>query len=231
MARGDQIYVMREFVGLDGVYQHHGIDCGDGTVIHYRKTDVAEISRTSMASFAGGKPVYVKHYAVCYVPDAVVQRAESRLGERKYNLIANNCEHFANWCKTGVNESAQLANFGLDVSKISDFGLRQLITEATDSGDPNRAIKLAQQAMQNIAIAEASLQPQYQQAQTEMNTWHQVALLALNQGKEAVARAALQRKVEAKKAAASVKAQLDQLEVLKEPLQRNQRLLQQVVVQ
>ncbi len=30
MARGDQVYVYREFFSLDGVYEHHGIDCGDG---------------------------------------------------------------------------------------------------------------------------------------------------------------------------------------------------------
>ena len=37
MARGDQIYVMRPLINMDGVYEHHGIDCGDGTVIHYYK--------------------------------------------------------------------------------------------------------------------------------------------------------------------------------------------------
>ncbi|NEO49276.1 MAG: NC domain-containing protein, partial [Moorea sp. SIO4A3] len=37
MARGDQIYVFQKFLNFEGVYQHHGIDCGDGSVIHYRK--------------------------------------------------------------------------------------------------------------------------------------------------------------------------------------------------
>lgn len=41
-------------------------------------------------------------------PEETVQRAESRLGERKYNLATNNCEHFAIWCKTGVSESSQV---------------------------------------------------------------------------------------------------------------------------
>jgi hypothetical protein len=26
MARGDQIYVFREFLNLQGIYEHHGID-------------------------------------------------------------------------------------------------------------------------------------------------------------------------------------------------------------
>jgi hypothetical protein len=37
-----------------------------------------------------------------------MRRAESRLEERKYHLIFNNCEHFASWCKTGVEDSKQV---------------------------------------------------------------------------------------------------------------------------
>jgi hypothetical protein len=57
MARADQIYVMRPLVGIDGVYQHHGIDYGDGSIIHYRKTgDQAIISRTSFENLLLGQP-------------------------------------------------------------------------------------------------------------------------------------------------------------------------------
>lgn len=37
-----------------------------------------------------------------------IRRAKSRLGEADYNLVSNNCEHFAMWCKTGVAESSQV---------------------------------------------------------------------------------------------------------------------------
>ncbi len=43
-----------------------------------------------------------------YSPEETVARAESRLGERNYNIATNNCEHFAIWCKTGVSESTQV---------------------------------------------------------------------------------------------------------------------------
>lgn len=43
-----------------------------------------------------------------YSPEETVSRALSRLGEDKYNLVLNNCEHFAIWCKTGVSESLQV---------------------------------------------------------------------------------------------------------------------------
>lgn len=43
-----------------------------------------------------------------YSPDETIQRAKSKLGEKKYNLVANNCEHYAIWCKTGLHESHQV---------------------------------------------------------------------------------------------------------------------------
>jgi len=47
-----------------------------------------------------------------------VERAKSRLGERAYNLLLNNCEHFAIWCKTGKSESTQVQNF---IDTIADI--------------------------------------------------------------------------------------------------------------
>src|SRR5436190_1893564 len=41
-------------------------------------------------------------------PDAVVARAESRLGELGFDMWLNNCEHFATWCRTGISNSAQV---------------------------------------------------------------------------------------------------------------------------
>lgn len=46
-----------------------------------------------------------------YSPEETVERAESQLGKGKYNLVVNNCEHFAVWCKTGKHESSQVQNF------------------------------------------------------------------------------------------------------------------------
>jgi hypothetical protein len=43
-----------------------------------------------------------------YSAEETVRRARSRLGERKYNLVFNNCEHFALWCKTGIAKSSQV---------------------------------------------------------------------------------------------------------------------------
>lgn len=43
-----------------------------------------------------------------YSAEETIQRARARVGENSYNLVGNNCEHFAIWCKTGVHESHQV---------------------------------------------------------------------------------------------------------------------------
>lgn len=222
MVRGDQIYVMRPLMGMDGVYEHHGIDCGDGTVIHYSKAGSEPmIARTSYEAFSWGKPVFVKRYATSYVPDVVVSRAESRLGERQYNLLTNNCEHFANWCKTGRNESLQLVEYGLDVNRVNPFASQQLTLEATQDGDPVKAIALYNQAMGNLAASQNQLQAQYNQAQDQVLTWHRVADLAMKKGREDLARSALERKVKFKRQATKLQEQIAELIATQETLKRN----------
>jgi hypothetical protein len=227
MARGDQIYVMRPLLSVEGVYEHHGIDCGDGTIIHYHKGDDAVITRTTMEAFARGTPVYTKQQPLAFIPDIVIQRAESRLGERQYNLLTNNCEHFANWCKTGKNESQQLINYGLDLSQIRSLDSRRMIEEAAQGGDPVTAMQLLNHAQSNISVAQSTLQDQYNRAQQDMTTWERVATLALKQNREDLARAALERKVQAKKQAEAAKNQLAELVGIQTTLDRNSLQIKQ----
>ncbi|NEP15119.1 MAG: NC domain-containing protein [Symploca sp. SIO2C1] len=221
--RGDQIYVIREFLNLQGVYEHHGIDYGDGSVIHYRKTNET-ISRTAMATFSQGRKIYVKQYQTCFIPDVVIHRAESRLGEREYNLLFNNCEHFATWCKTGISESQQIKDVLPIVSRINVEELYQPIKQALQGAsrtNQEEALPLLNQALAEIKVVWDRLQPQYNQAVEEMNTWHQVAQQALQQGREDLARAAIQRKLSYKQEATELKAKLDQLAKMTETLIRN----------
>jgi len=106
MARGDHIRVRRRG------YWHHGIDCGDGTVIHYDgelfRVSEAAVRRVAYEAFAkGGKVRRVKDTGA-YDPDTILSRAESRIGECGYSALLNNCEHFARWCVNGVKESRQV---------------------------------------------------------------------------------------------------------------------------
>jgi hypothetical protein len=109
MAQGDHIRVRRSG------YWHHGIDCGDGTVIHYsgekKNRRNASVTVTSMADFARGRPVELVLHHDADPPEVVMQRAKSRLREARYMLLFNNCEHFAYWCKTGRHKSKQAKRF------------------------------------------------------------------------------------------------------------------------
>jgi hypothetical protein len=229
MARGDQIYVMRPLAGFDGVYQHHGIDCGDGTVIHYYKGEGEPVVRqTTYETFARGNPVYTKDQPVAYVADRVIERAQSRFGERRYNLLTNNCEHFATWCKTGRSESAQL--LGVDVTQLNPFNTKRMIEGSLSGSDPAVALREFQLAFDRVAIAESQLQTQISQLQTDINTWQRIAQLALTQGKEAAARAALGRKVEAKRQLPALQTQLHELNELHATLSQNTANLRKQLV-
>jgi hypothetical protein len=97
-------------------YRHHGLYAGDGRVLHYRgmhrwawhrRGPVEEIS---LAQFANGHgfAVVVAAAAARYDGAAAVDRARSRLGEDRWHLWSNNCEHFVTWCLDGTPRSAQV---------------------------------------------------------------------------------------------------------------------------
>ncbi len=221
MARADQIYVLRPLAGIHGVYQHHGIDCGDGTVIHYRKNgDEALIARTSFDTFSWGKPVQLVGHRVADPVEVVMGRAESRLGERQYDLFFNNCEHFATWCKTGRAESAQLINFGLRLDQLNLPEFRRLSEASRHTTSPDQALRTFHQAMADIAVAYQAVLTDQQATQAEVESWRRVAYLALQRHREDLARAALHRKWQASQRVETLTAQLGQLVELELNLQR-----------
>jgi hypothetical protein len=222
MARSDQIYVMRPLAGIEGVYQHHGIDYGDGTIIHYRKSgDQAIIARTSLEAFTWDNPIYPVYHPRVDAPDVVMERAESRLGERQYDLLFNNCEHFATWCKTGRRESAQLATFGLRIDRLNLPELRRLSADTSQNHSPDQAMRLFHKAMGDIATAYQTTLTDQQAAQQEIETWQKVAHRALGQNREDLARAALHRKLTAQKRVERLTQQLSDLVDLELSLQQN----------
>ena len=52
-----------------------------------------------------------------------MHRATSRIGEHCYSLTGNNCEHFANWCATGVAISHQVIEFFRMLAAIAKAAL------------------------------------------------------------------------------------------------------------
>ena len=93
-------------------YSHHGIYVGGGRVIHYaglahglRRGPVEEVS---LERFAHGHPIRLRDDGPHFDHREVVQRARSRLGECRYDILRNNCEHFCTWALQGEMRSRQV---------------------------------------------------------------------------------------------------------------------------
>jgi hypothetical protein len=115
MARGDRLRVERRLPGTGLPYMHHGIDLGDGTVVHARPDDFERplagggVERTSLREFAGGGEVFVTSDPPArFAPAEIAARAEAAVGRAGYCPVQANCEHFATWCATGEHESRQV---------------------------------------------------------------------------------------------------------------------------
>ena len=117
MAKGDHLIAPLCELATD-----HGIDIGDGTVVHWSSGIPGEndpqnmsawksaprIRRTPIQKFGGQTQIKVREYESCFDPDTVVRRALSRVGEGGYHVALNNCEQLATWCKTGGHCSEQV---------------------------------------------------------------------------------------------------------------------------
>jgi hypothetical protein len=94
-------------------YLHHGIYVGARKVVHYsglvhglRRGPVEEVP---FAHFARGQRVWVRSDALSdFDVREVISRARSRVGEDRYRLLTNNCEHFCEWCLHGAARSLQV---------------------------------------------------------------------------------------------------------------------------
>lgn len=118
--------------GLRGFW-HHGILCADGSVVHYTGMDGvktlhnASVLRTSMARFdeRSGRRIHdvsynEREHVRVFPPEEVERRALSRIGQRSYHLLFDNCESFARWCVVGNEVSFQ--GRGVLVGAVAGFG-------------------------------------------------------------------------------------------------------------
>lgn len=109
---GDHIRVF-----LDGFY-HHGIYCGNNRVIHYASPygfsiinyDSMTICETEITVFSQNNEVEVRiltgaEKKLCRSTKNILEIAYNRIGEKKYDILFNNCEHFVNECIFGKPKS------------------------------------------------------------------------------------------------------------------------------
>ncbi len=129
LAAADHLQAPRQH----GLFTHHGIDLGDGTVAHY--LEGRAILRSPRDDFSRGQPITVVDYPDGEISPAGVtlRRAMGRLGEQRYNLLFNNCEHFAHWCKTGRHRSTQVEDW-LHTGSLGALALGQFVPAALLTG-------------------------------------------------------------------------------------------------
>lgn len=109
---GDIIRVCR------GIYYHYGVYVGGRRVVHFSAPKgihemdplMADIREVSLSDFSKGETITVDNrYEAKFPSTEIVDRARKMIGTQlgRYDLYGNNCEHFANWCKTGDTKSHQ----------------------------------------------------------------------------------------------------------------------------
>jgi len=94
-------------------YTHHGIYVGRGRVVQYgglsRGLRRGPVEEVPLSQFAQGRAIWVRLEESGTVDrDEVVRRARFRLGENRYHVLTNNCEHFCEWCVHGEHRSYQV---------------------------------------------------------------------------------------------------------------------------
>lgn len=93
-------------------YLHHGIYVGDGRVVHYAGLAYGlhhgPVEEVSLVQFARRRGVWARWGTSAFDHPEIVRRARSRVGEARYRILDNNCEHFCEWCVHGESRSYQV---------------------------------------------------------------------------------------------------------------------------
>ena len=109
---GEEPPLASHLVTRRALYSHHGIYVGNGRVIHYaglaHGLQRGPVEDVSLQQFSHGRGIRVRHDPPRFDRREVVERARSRLGERSYRVLTNNCEHFCAWALRGESRSPQV---------------------------------------------------------------------------------------------------------------------------
>lgn len=113
-------------------YMHHGIYVGDDKVVHYgglaRGQLRGRIEEVSLEQFAYGRSVWIRSSdQLAFSPQEVIRRARSRVGENRYRVLRNNCEHFCEWCLRGESRSYQVECFLSSRAMVVILGVISLV--------------------------------------------------------------------------------------------------------
>ncbi|XP_046544914.1 phospholipase A and acyltransferase 3-like [Haliotis rubra] len=127
-----------------GVYSHWAVYIGNGDVVHLSgvdgaggsdlkhpctisgvKSDKGIVCKEDLWKVAGDSKAYKNNpkeeKLKSLEPSKIVERALSKVGEVGYNLLYENCEHFAMWCRYGIKKSYQAGLFAAVASVVVGF--------------------------------------------------------------------------------------------------------------
>lgn len=121
-------------------YFHHGIYVGNRRVVHYAglsgSLHAGPVEEVSLERFAANKPVWIRYRsAPRFDGKETVGRARSRIGECRYRVLTNNCEHFCNWCRYGEHRSDQVRSYLAHPLVALNMGIR-LLPRLLARGEP-----------------------------------------------------------------------------------------------
>lgn len=135
MSTPKHIFVWQTFRGVP--FQHHGVDMGDGTVVHFCNDNggVAgpggdwtrfKICRTKIDHFSPQGAAFVRtvQHSNPLDGETIRRRAERMVGRGGYDLMGNNCEHFASWCVAGRFRSRQV---GVAAERLASIGTKATV--------------------------------------------------------------------------------------------------------
>jgi hypothetical protein len=115
---------------------------------------------------------------------------------------------------------------------LGAYGLNRLLDEAKTTDNPEKVLESLKQIKLSIHQEIASLttskeliQQQHSWTQHEVSSWHQVAEAAMKQGREDLARKALERKLSHQQKATTLKTQLEQVTARIEALRGDLRVI------
>ena len=120
------------FYRLQGIYCHHAIvkhvdeESGEIKTIEYSRTPSGKFQVMEKTHRFQEVTVYLMLHG-SFDRDLVISKAQSKIGEEQYNLVTNNCEHFAMWCITGRSSCDQI-NKGLEM--VNEEVGQQLVSKA-----------------------------------------------------------------------------------------------------
>jgi len=129
----DAIILRKKFLGM---VDHYAIFMGfknDNPVFvaNYRE-GVKEVSKSEMYSLLKSlEPVKIEPFSGSEAERLkAIKRAEMRIGEKAYNYISNNCEHFKNWVHYGINSSSQVKKASnISIGIAVGLGVATLLTK------------------------------------------------------------------------------------------------------